>query len=314
MTWTTDEMTLTRPSVPALDALLGQPYPVLNDGFVRVVDYMGDDAAIVQAARTSYAKGTKAVSEDRALLRYLMRHEHWTPFEMCELKLHVRVPLFVWQQWLRHRMASINQESLRYSEATDAFFQVPDNEWRQQSTTNKQGSAGAFDIAVGSDLGQQQRVVQDVAWSEYEARLDRGVARELARVDLPVSLYTEAYWKVDLRNLFNFLRLRLDPHAQQEIRQYAEVIAGQFVALWVPHAWEAFVDYQKDSLTLSRLERWVMRALAQGQAAEATQLAKAFGWLECREDGTVRAHRERGECELKLRRLGFAVPWQEPDA
>jgi len=224
----------------ALDAILGRSFPVLDDGFVRVVDYLGADESIVQAARVSYGAGTRKTREDRGLIRYLMRHAHTTPFEMCELKLHVRVPMDCWRQWIRHRTANVNEYSTRYSVAIDASQQTKPDQWRRQSTDNKQGSEGLMDAATGEQLSASERELLDHAQRVYAERLEKGVAREQARKDLPLSTYTEAYWKVDLHNLFHFLWLRMDAHAQWEIRQYANVIGQEIVARWVPMAWEAF--------------------------------------------------------------------------
>jgi flavin-dependent thymidylate synthase len=486
-----------RPQVDALDAILGVPLKVLDDGFVRVIDYMGADESIVQAARVSYGRGTRKLHEDRGLIRYLMRHWHTTPFEMCEIKLHVRVPMDCWRQWIRHRSAclaegtevfcdlrdedpgtarsvvklrieelyrrrgrlghlnvrqvaedtlrlqhtrivdvfrngrkpvfaiiledgkrieatrdhrflfadgwstpgercglreesgiahwdcgdhslyvngrqhelaepvptiplepsswplatrtvrsaklvrierfeyvgeketydievegpfhnfvangivthnSVNEYSTRYSIAIDASQRTSDNEWRQQSSDNRQGSAGALDAVQGRMLSDREAELQDFARAIYQERLDLGVAREQARKDLPLSTYTEAYWKVDLHNLLHFLRLRMDSHAQQEIRDYATVIGDQIVAKWCPFAWEAFLDYQFHSVGLTRLEQSVIRAVSGGDKAGALEIAKKFGWLEQGEKG-LKTNRERSECEAKLADLGLAVPW-----
>jgi thymidylate synthase (FAD) len=235
---------LTRPSVPALDTILGQPFRVLDDGFVRLLDYMGDDAAVVQAARVSYGAGTKRVHEDRGLIRYLMRHSHTTPFEMCEIKLHVRVPMDAWRQWIRHRTANVNEYSTRYSVAIDAAQRTSSDEWRRQSTMNRQGSTGNVPTDLGEGLSAAEQELQEAARAVYEARLAAGVAREQARKDLPLSTYTEAYWKIDLHNLLHFLHLHMDAHAQQEIRAYAVIIGEEIVAKWVPIVWEAFLDYR----------------------------------------------------------------------
>jgi thymidylate synthase (FAD) len=218
---------LTRPSVPALDTILGQPFRVLDDGFVRLLDYMGDDAAVVQAARISYGAGTKRVHEDRGLIRYLMRHLHTTPFEMCEIKLHVRVPMDAWRQWIRHRTANVNEYSTRYSVAIDAAQRTPSDEWRRQSTVNRQGSSGNLPTELGECLSAAEQELQEKARAVYEVRIAAGVAREQARKDLPLSTYTEAYWKIDLHNLLHFLHLRMDEHAQREIRAYAIIIGGK---------------------------------------------------------------------------------------
>jgi thymidylate synthase (FAD) len=300
-----------RPSVPALDAILGEAFRVLDDGFVRVVDYMGDDAAIVQAARVSYGKGTKRVHEDRALIRYLMRHVHTTPFEMCEIKLHVRVPMDVWRQWIRHRTASVNEYSTRYSEAIDAAQRTPADAWRLQATGNRQGSGGALPTDAGARLSAEEAQLQRQAREIYEARLAAGVAREQARKDLPLSTYTEAYWKIDLHNLLHFLDLRMDAHAQEEIRAYATVIGERIVAAWVPVAWEAFLDYRRHATRLSRLETALVGALARGDRAGAMAIAAERGLLDRTDGGRLRANRERSELEDKLAAFGLEPPWKD---
>jgi len=288
---------------------LGASLKVLDDGFVRVVDYMGSDASIVQAARVSYGKGTKRVSEDRGLIRYLMRNWHTTPFEMCELKLHVRVPMDCWRQWIRHRTASVNEYSTRYSEAIDAAQATSPGEWREQLSENRQGSGGFLDPAVGEELSKQEAELQRHSRDVYEERLRQGVAREQARKDLPLSTYTEAFWKIDLHNLFHFLMLRMDPHAQLEIRSYANVIGEEVVSRWCPIAWEAFVDYRLEAVTLTRYDAEIIRALASGERDEAMRLAREFGLLP-QGSGLVKANRERAELEVKLHRLGLPVPWE----
>jgi len=299
----------TRVSVPALDEILGERLPVLDDGFVRAVDYMGDDAAIVQAARVSYGKGTKRVHEDRALIRYLMRHSHTTPFEMCELKLHVRVPMDAWRQWIRHRTASVNEYSTRYSEAIDAAQRTPAAAWRMQAASNRQGSTGTLPPEAGERLSQEEEALHRRARAAYQQRIGAGVAREQARKDLPLSTYTEAYWKIDLHNLLHFLHLRMDLHAQQEIRAYAEVIGREIVARWVPLAWEAFLDYRREALQLSRLETAIVAAIGAGDRAKAAELASSYGWLQRGEGGVLKGSRERRELEAKLARLGLTIPW-----
>ena len=300
---------VTRPAVPALDAMLGDPIPVLDDGFVRVVDYMGDDSAIVQAARTSYGKGTKRRHEDRGLIRYLMRHAHTTPFEMCEIKLHVRVPMDVWRQWIRHRTASVNEYSTRYSEAIDAAQKTAPEAWRLQSAGNRQGSNGALPREQGLRLTEEERALQRQARDIYEARLAAGVAREQARKDLPLSTYTEAYWKIDLQNLLHFLELRMDEHAQQEIRAYANVIGNEIVARWVPLTWEAFLDYRRGGTRLSRIESAFLSAMASGNSQRAVAIADEGGFLSRGEDGQLKANLEGRELEEKLERLGLKAPW-----
>jgi thymidylate synthase (FAD) len=285
-----------RPRVEALDSVLGVQFPVLDDGFVRVVDYMGDDAAVVQAARVSYGAGTKKVHEDRGLIRYLLRHAHTTPFEMCEIKFHVRVPMDAWRQWIRHRTANVNEYSTRYSVAIDAAQKTPPDKWRAQSSDNRQGSAGYLPRAEGEKLSAKEAELQDLARSTYNSRLEAGVAREQARKDLPLSTYTEAYWKVDLHNLLHFLRLRADAHAQEEIRAFATVIGDEIVAKWVPLVWEAFTDYRRESMYLSRTEIEIVSAMATGDAARAKAVVEA-----------IASKRERQEIVDKLKTLGFNI-------
>ena len=297
-----------RPAVPELDAIIGRRLPVLDDGYVRVVDYLGGDAAIVQAARVSYGAGTKRLSEDRALIRYLMRHRHTTPFEMCEIKLHVRVPMDCWRQWIRHRTANVNEYSTRYSVAIDAASRTGEHQWRRQATANRQGSAGTLDPATGARLSRREQELQQQARAVYQERLEAGVAREQARKDLPLSTYTEAYWKIDLHNLLHFLSLRADLHAQAEIRAYAALIGEEIVRRWVPVTWEAFHDYRVQALQLTRLELELVACLNRGRTREALAVAERAGWLR-RRDGQLRRNRERAEAELTLQRLGLAPPW-----
>ncbi|WP_411824385.1 FAD-dependent thymidylate synthase [Leptospira sp. 'Mane'] len=297
-----------RISVPSLDAILGKPIPVLDDGFVRLVDYMGSDEAIVQAARTSYGKGTKKVSEDRGLIRYLMRHRHSTPFEMCEVKLHIRVPMDTWRQWIRHRMANVNEYSTRYSVAIDSAQATDPDRWRVQSVGNRQGSDGYLDLEKGNHLTEKEKELQSLSNSIYQERLDMGVAREQARKDLPLSTYTEAYWKIDLHNLLHFLALRMDDHAQLEIRLFAKTIGEEIVSKWVPNAWEAFLDYRVRSLSLTQYDKEIIAAINRSGKEEAKKLAIQFGLLD--ESGTSsKKSRERDELEIKLTDLGFEIPW-----
>ncbi len=299
---------ISRPVVPQLDDILGLPLKVLDDGFVRVVDNMGSDESIVQAARVSYGKGTKRVSEDRGLIRYLMRHWHTTPFEMCEIKLHVRVPMDCWRQWIRHRTANVNEYSTRYSEAIDAAQKTDPGDWRIQSNLNRQGSEGTVDRAIGEELTREEAELHRLSREIYNGRLKKGVAREQARKDLPLSTYTEAYWKIDLHNLFHFLRLRMDDHAQLEIRSYANVIGNEIVSRWCPIAWEAFVDYRLKSLSLSRIEAEVIKALIERRHTDAMKIATDAGLLS--KDGSpVQKNRERRELEDKLTLVGLSVPW-----
>jgi thymidylate synthase (FAD) len=298
---------IARVASPALDELIGQRLAVLDDGFVRVVDYMGGDESIVQAARVSYGAGTKQVREDRGLIRYLMRHRHTTPFEMCEIKLHVRVPMDTWRQWIRHRTANVNEYSTRYSVAIDSAQRTDPAEWRSQSANNRQGSSTNLDVATGKALSAREAQVQEVAREVYQERIAKGVAREQARKDLPLSTYTEAYWKIDLHNLLHFIELRLDARAQQEIRAYATVLGETVVRAWCPVAWEAFVDYRLASMSLSRQEIALVRALLT-DPGNAPAVARESGLLKAAE-GNPAPTREGKEAAGKLASLGFAVPW-----
>jgi thymidylate synthase (FAD) len=291
--------------------LTNATFDVLDSGFVRVVDYMGNDSSIVQAARVSYGEGTKRVQGDRGLIRYLMRHSHTTPFEMCELKLHIRAPMDVWRQWIRHRTASVNEYSTRYSIAIDAAQQTPKDGWRYQASSNRQGSNGSLSTSRGAKLSSEERKLQRFARQAYEARLAAGVAREQARKDLPLSTYTEAYWKINLHNLFHFLELRMDQHAQNEIRAYADVIGNKIVAEWVPAAWEAFRDYRLDGLKLSRIEIQIVRALVQGQKDYATAVAGQAGLLSNGSGDASKRNREGTEFEAKAITLGLGTLWSE---
>ena len=268
---------------------------------------MGDDAAIVQAARVSYGEGTRTVSDDRTLIRYLMRHQHTTPFEMAEVKLLVRVPMDCWRQWIRHRTASVNEYSTRYSVAIDAATETLPGEWRLQNTTNRQGSEGFIEAEEGEKLSREEQDFHRHARALYDRRIKQGVAREQARKDLPLCTYTEAYWKIDLHNLFRFLLLRMDPHAQQEIAQYATTIGEQIVRPLFPLAWEAFSDYMLNAMRLSRLDQDVIAKLAVAGNIPATneQFLQA-------QDSTwqpLERCRERDECCEKLRRLGLIIPY-----
>jgi thymidylate synthase (FAD) len=294
--------------VDALEEILGRKIPVLNDGFVRIVDYMGSDESIVQAARVSYGKGTKKISEDRGLIRYLLRNRHTTPFEMCEIKLHVRVPMDTWRQWIRHRTASVNEYSTRYSLAIDSSQKTDPKEWRFQAKDNKQSSEGYFNEAIGSKISEREAELQQFAREIYNERLQLGVAREQARKDLPLSTYTEAYWKVDLHNLLNFLALRMDKHAQFEIRSYAIAIGNEIVSKWCPITWEAFKDYRMNGLEFSALEIRIMKEIIAGNKEGASKLAEDFGWLN-KVDGKLSRNRERLELEDKLVFLGLSKPW-----
>lgn len=235
--------------------------PCLDKGFVRLVDYMGSDAAIVQAARVSYGAGTKQVNEDRGLIRYLMRHAHSTPFEMVEFKFHVKLPMFVARQWIRHRTANVNEYSGRYSVMKDEFYVPAAEQVRFQSATNKQGRADeGFSPDEAAQILASMTTSQQDLYEEYEELLEKNLARELARINLPMSLYTEWYWKIDLHNLFHFLRLRMDDHAQYEIRVYAEAMA-RLVRDIVPFAYEAFEDYALNAVRFTAPEIRAMKRL-----------------------------------------------------
>jgi len=243
------------------DALLGKRIDCLDKGFVRLIDVMGDDAAIVQAARVSYGSGTKKVLEDRGLIRYLLRHAHTTPFEMVEFKFHVKLPIFVARQWIRHRTANVNEYSGRYSEMKYEFYTPNPNDIRPQSVLNKQGrSEETLPDGIAEQAANAFKAGQDEAYAQYQEFLEQGIAREIARINLPVSNYTEWYWKIDLHNLFHFLRLRIDSHAQYEIRVFAEAIA-ELVKPFVPHAWEAFEDYVLNAHRMTAPELKVLKHL-----------------------------------------------------
>ena len=299
---------LERPNVPELDKILGEPFKVLDDGFVRVVDYMGTDSSIVQAARVSYGKGTKKVRQDRGLIRYLLRHHHTTPLEMCEIKLHVRVPMDAWRQWIRHRTANVNEYSTRYSLAIDAAQTTLPGEWRIQATSNRQCIDGYAGTDQGAHFSRQETELHDLARRTYKERIAAGVAREQARKDLPLATYTEAYWKIDLHNLLHFLYLRMEAHAQYEIRAYADVIGNEIVRRWCPVAWEAFEDYRIHGMELTKLEQDVIAALAHDDADRAIDLLIADELLPPRGE-EIKSNMERDELEVKLRKLGYKIPW-----
>jgi len=292
----------------ALDEILGQTFPVLDDGFIRVVDYMGSDSSIVQAARVSYGDGTKKVSEDRGLIRYLLRNQHTTPFEMCSLKLHVRVPMDTWRQWIRHRTASVNEYSTRYSIAIDRAQQTADGQWRMQAQDNKQGSGGFLDVATGQKLSAAEQQLHKLGKQIYSDRLENGVAREQARKDLPLSTYTEAFWQIDLHNLLHFLALRMDAHAQLEIRRYAETIGEQIVSRWVPLTWEAFKDYRFNQMNLSRQDQELLSLLVAGKQQVAMEWCAEQGWVKMKDERTILS-REAEEFADKLSVLGLKTPW-----
>lgn len=252
------------------------------DGFVRLVDYMGDDSSIVQAARVSYGEGTKKIHEDRGLIRYLIRHHHWTPVEMVEFKFHVKMPVFVARQWIRHRTANVNEVSARYTEMKDEMYLPPLEHISAQSTDNKQGRENeSFPVDVAQEIQDLILNTNKQQYDIYQKLLEMGVARELARTILPVGHYTEWYWKIDLRNLMNFLALRLDPHAQWEIRVYAEAMAS-IVKEAVPVAWEAFEDYILYSSNFSKIEMAILKEVLDNSSENFEELAIKHG-LKARE-------------------------------
>jgi thymidylate synthase (FAD) len=320
----------------ALMKLRFKKFPIGSDGFIALVDVMGDDQAICQAARVSYGEGTKTISDDRGLLRYLMRHRHSTPYEMCEVKFLVRVSMDTWRQWIRHRTANVNEYSTRYSLAIDSAQEV--ERWRLQADSNKQGSKDGelqwppgyevipygpvqnhsefvvsvpgtgTDSYVGFDheptpseyLSKVEGRLLGIAREGYDERILFGVAREQARKDLPLSTYTEAYWKCDLHNIFHFLGLRMDAHAQQEVRDYADVMGNEIIAKLFPLAWEAFVDYRLNSATVTQASFQVMQALNIEGTKEGGQLAKSIGM----------SMSEFNECIAAGLKLGFKMVYK----
>jgi thymidylate synthase (FAD) len=281
-----------RATVPALEEVLYEPIPVLDHGFVRVIDYMGDDAAIVQAARVSYGKGTKRVQDDAGLINYLMRHRHTTPFEMCEIKYHVKLPIFIARQWIRHRTANVNEYSARYSILDKEYYIPAPEQLGAQSTANRQGRA---DVLEGKEAQRVLEILKSDAeqtYGHYEEMMNvredgsiidegrSGLARELARMNLTLNTYTQWYWKTDLHNLLGFLSLRADAHAQYEIRVYADAMLGT-VKRWVPAAYNAFVDYRMGGVHLSAKGMAVVKRLLAGEKID--QKASGMSPREWRE-------------------------------
>lgn len=261
-----------RNNSPELDLILEKEFRVQNLGFVRVVDYQGNDQSVVQAARCSYGKGTKTVNEDRGLIRYLMEHKHTSPFEMCSITLHLKMPIFVARQWIRHRTVSLNEYSARYSEMRDEFYHPELDEIQLQSTTNKQGSEEGLEQANQEWFQGITKASGQLAMEDYKEALDKGVAREMARINMPLSSYTEMYWKINLHNLLHFLRLRCDSHAQKQIRDYADVILNEIVKVWVPHTYEAFIDFVMEARCFSRMEMAFLIKLLETNFGEARAL------------------------------------------
>lgn len=275
-----------RPTVPALEDILFRPIPVLDHGFVRVIDYMGDDGAIVQAARVSYGRGTRRVSEDAALIRYLMRRRHTSPFEMCEIKLHVKLPIFVARQWIRHRTANVNEYSARYSILDREFYIPAPEHLAAQSRENRQGRGAVLGGEEAAHVLALLREDAERCHAHYLEMLNEdeeptlakpkgaardpnrlGLARELARMNLTLNTYTQWYWKIDLHNLLHFLALRLEAHAQYEIRAYAEAIM-EIVAAWVPITYQAFRDYILGAVTFSAPMLAVLRRMVKGERVD----------------------------------------------
>jgi thymidylate synthase (FAD) len=289
------------------DELRWKKFPVLDDGFVCLVDVMGDDQAVVQAARVSYGEGTRKVSDDRGLIRYLMRHRHTTPFEMAEIKFLVRVPMDCWRQWIRHRTANVNEYSTRYSLAIDAAQQTSAGEWRTQAGSNRQGSGDPLDEGLGAQLSISEAEFQTRARQLYEDRIAAGVAREQSRKDLPLSTYTEAYWKIDLHNLLHFLALRMDAHAQFEIRSYATAIGENIIQPLFPLVWEAFVDYRMQAMFLTRLDRELIMRLVDRLAVAGKARGNEDDFLAVQDPSwaSLTRSRERDECHEKLLSLGL---------
>jgi thymidylate synthase (FAD) len=278
-----------RPTVPALEAMLFHAFPILDHGFVRVIDYMGDDAAIVQAARVSYGRGTKRVQEDAGLIRYLMRHRHTTPFEMCEIKFHVKLPIFVSRQWIRHRTASVNEYSARYSILDKEFYIPAPEQLAAQSTINRQGRGDVLEGKEAAEVLHLLRSDAERTYANYALMLNegetadparRGLARELARMNLTLNTYTQWYWKTNLHNLFHFLSLRADAHAQYEIRVYADEMMRMTEA-WVPIAAAAFRDYRLGAVTLSAQMVVVLKRMLAGETiTQETSGLNRREWVE----------------------------------
>jgi len=331
----------------AVNDLRWKKFPIGTHGFICLVDVMGSDAAIAQAARVSYGAGTSKVHNDEGLIRYLIRHRHTTPLEMCEVKLLVKVPMDTWRQWIRHRTASVNEYSTRYSEAIDERHCIKADEWRLQSQGNRQGSEGELDgnwpegwypskcdnrmtekeefiIArpegdprsrgvlypdeptPGQYLSGEEQLLHEHVQAVYAERLAFGVAREVARKDLPLCTYTQAYWKIDLHNLLHFLGLRMDPHAQQEIREYATTIGEEIVKWLFPVTYQAFLDYKLNATMLTDLDRQVMLRIL-GEGVPPPVPVEEFMAAQCEAWKDQERCRERDECLAKLQNLGLVV-------
>ena len=290
-----------RVTAPELEKILYEALPVLDHGFIRVVDYMGDDTSIVQAARVSYGKGTKQVSTDSGLIKYLMRHWHSTPFEMCEIKYHVKLPIFIARQWIRHRTANVNEYSARYSILDKEFYLPSPENLAAQSKSNRQGRGEVLEGEQAKEVLDLLKQDAEKTYNDYEMMLNerfdgttidenkKGLARELARMNLTLNTYTQWYWKTDLLNLMNFLRLRADSHAQYEIRAYADVMMDS-LKRWVPITFDAFMDYRVGGMELSSKGKIVIQKMLKGQKCnledsnlskrEWNELMESFGFKE----------------------------------
>lgn len=281
-----------RDNAPGLEALLYKPLPVLDHGFVRVIDYMGTDSAIVQAARVSYGAGTKKVNEDAGLINYLLRHRHTTPFEMCEIKFHIKLPIFIARQWIRHRTANVNEYSGRYSIMDKEFYMPEASQLAAQSTSNRQGRGNVLEGAQAARVLEILKADSVNAYAHYEEMMNcdeagnvfdeskTGLARELARMNLPVNFYTQWYWKVDLHNLLHFLSLRADSHAQYEIRVYAEAML-EVLKAWLPITYSAFMDYRVGGASISSKGLDAIKKMISGQQVTQEQSGMSKGeWRE----------------------------------
>jgi len=286
-------MQTSRVTIPAAERLLGCYFPVLDYGFVSLVDYMGGDESVAQAARVSYGSGTKKVSKDTGLIRYLMRHWHTTPSEMVELKFHMKMPIFVARQLVRHRTANINEYSGRYSLMPMQFYTPQNEEFCKQASNNKQGRAEPVDNIIYHNAVSAMENARNAGQANYEWLLENDVAKELARIDLPLSMYTEWYWKIDLHNLFHFLRLRCDSHAQWEIQQFGNVIAGMVKKL-APASFDAWVDYRLESVNMSRQEFDIIRDIMNMNEETATLVHSRV------QSSSELSSREKREFEAKL--------------
>ena len=304
-TVTVAEKRMERVEVEAANKIIGQKFPVLDHGFVVLVDYMGSDSSIVQAARTSYGQGTKSVRDDAGLIRYLMRHRHTTPFEMVELKFFIGAPMSEWRQHIRHRTASVNEYSSRYSEVKDVVYIPALEDIATQSKSNRQGRGERLPIEEAEAIRNEMDQHAKVAYALYRKLLEAGVARETARGVLPLDTYTEAYWKIDLWNLFHFLGLRLDSHAQLEIRAYANRM-HEIARVVAPVACEAFDDFVINSIALTKKERVAVRAMLRSDVA-AEDACSSAGLQLVKEDGTPFKTGEGPEFIEKLARIRASV-------